>query len=184
MEQVRTATKSQEEIGAAWERHLRGALLQHTGEVPVYGHLMKNGGVIREIDALLPKRKVVIELKRLSDPKYYNETVSQAKAQVSELAMHIDASNRGNTLKKLVIIIVDKNKIGPGIKLEDDYRVDDMVYFAEEGVPIVFTISVEAAKAWKTAKLPKDNRTKIPCVSKKGAAYEALPVDINSIYSA
>jgi hypothetical protein len=128
MEQVRTATKSQEEIGAAWERHLRGALLQHTGEVPVYGHLMKNGGVIREIDALLPKRKVVIELKRLSDPNYYNETVSQAKAQVSELAMHIDASNRGNTLKKLVIIIVDKNKIGPGIKLEDDYRVDRQIH--------------------------------------------------------
>ncbi len=145
---------------------------------------MKNGGVIREIDALLPKKKVVIELKRLSDPKYYTETVNQATAQVSELAMHIDASNRGNTLRKLVIIIVDKDRIGPGIKLEDDYRVDDMVYFAEADKPVVYTISVEAAKAWKTAKLPKDNRTKIPCISKKGAAYQALPVDINNIYSA
>lgn len=184
MEQVRTSTKSQEEIGAAWERHLRGALLKYTGEVPVHGHLMKRGEVIREIDAFLPSKGVLIELKRLANPCYYTETVNQAKAQVAELSMHIDSANRGRHVKKLVIIIVDADKIGPGLKLDDNYRIDDMVYFAEEGEIPVFTVSVGAAKEWETTKPPRDNRTKISCISKRGAAYEALPVDVNNIYSA
>ncbi len=184
MEQVRTATKSQEEIGAAWERHLRGALLRHTGEVPVHGHLMKRGEVIREIDAFLPKKGVLIELKRLANPHYYTETVNQAKAQVAELSMHIDSANRGRRVKKLVIVIVDADKIGPGLKLDDNYRIDDMVYFAEENDIPVFTVSVGAAREWKTKRLPADNRTPVHKISKKGAAYQALPVDINNIYSA